>query len=784
MLPMRPSSIAPVSGSGETIHLERWWPRLPILAVALASMAIIDVKTLIAGDAGMAILALIVGVCLLGLSSFQVKEERARARSETDVLREANSRQAQVEQSLRASEKHYRSLIETSPDAIAVTDLEGRICQVNRRAAELFLYSTDEILGKHIAEMAAEEEGDRVAAVLRERANLEVESGYNSVYQARRSDGSLFPAEVSSATVTDDHGRAVAITFVAHDISERMQREEALREREQRYHDLFQNAGDIVFTIDLQGNFTSINRMAERLTGYSEEVALALNMADVIVPESLDQARRMIADKLAGGESTTYELSITKRDGGRLPIEVNTQLLYRDGRPIGVQGIGRDVSERRRFEAALEHQALHDALTDLPNRTLLNDRLRQAVLSARRTDRRVGLLLMDLDGFKEINDTFGHHYGDLLLSQTSTRLRQVLREPDTVARLGGDEFAVVLPEAELLGAVRVANKIQASLAHPFPIDGHRLTVEASIGIALFPEHGDDSESLLRRADVSMYVAKRSHRGIVVYESEHDQHQPERLDLIEDLRQAIHNGQLSLNFQPRLRLSDGDVNRVEALARWHHPVRGMIAPDEFIPLAEQTGLIKPLTLWVLNEALRWCRAWRAAGSDVMVAINLSAQCLLDRDLTSTIATNLAHHKLDPSVLAVEVTESAVMADVHQAMAILQPLHEMGVRVSIDDFGTGYSSLAYLKQIPAAEVKIDRSFVSDMANGNNDEVIVRAVIDLGHNLGLAVIAEGVERRDTWDTLAAMGCDGIQGYYLSQPLPAGELLLWLRQESRRSA
>jgi diguanylate cyclase (GGDEF)-like protein len=425
-----------------------------------------------------------------------------------------------------------------------------------------------------------------------------------------------------------------------------------------------------------------------------------------------------------------------------------------------------------------EHQALHDALTDLPNRTLFHDRVGQALASARREHIPVAVMIMDLDRFKEVNDTLGHASGDELLKQAGERLRAALRESDTVARLGGDEFGVLLPRVvDSAAAVSVAHKLRSALEEPFTIHGLALQMEASVGIALFPEHGDDVHSLLQRADVAMYVAKEHPAGCEVYAKERDEYSPDRLTMLTELRRGIDAGELVLHYQPKAELRSGEVGGVEALVRWSHPTRGLVPPDEFIPLAQKTGVIVPLTHFVLNEALRQCRTWQLEGLNLCVGVNLSARNLLDVNLPDTVGGLLAKWEVTPSLLELEITESTILADPIRAMHVLSRLSDMGVRLAIDDFGTGYSSLAYLKRLPVDELKIDKSFVQGMERDENDAVIVRSTIDLGRNLGLLVVAEGVETEEAWRRLVSLGCDVAQGYYLSRPVPAAELAAWLR-------
>jgi diguanylate cyclase (GGDEF)-like protein len=432
-----------------------------------------------------------------------------------------------------------------------------------------------------------------------------------------------------------------------------------------------------------------------------------------------------------------------------------------------------------------EHQALHDALTNLPNRTLFHDRVGQALAIARREHIPVAVMIMDLDRFKEVNDTLGHASGDELLMQAGVRLRAALRESDTVARLGGDEFGVLLPRVvDSAAATSVARKLRKALEEPFTIHGLALQIEASVGIALYPDHGDDVHSLLQRADVAMYVAKEQPGGCEIYAKDRDDYSPDRLTMLTELRRAIDQGELVLHYQPKAELRSGEVKGVEALVRWSHPVRGLIPPDDFIPLAQKTGVIVPLTFFVLNEAIRQCRTWQLEGVDLSVGVNLSARNLLDVHLPDTVGELLGRWEVPPSLLELEITESTILADPIRAMHVLSRLSGMGVRLAIDDFGTGYSSLAYLKRLPVDELKIDKSFVQGMEENENDAVIVRSTIDLGRNLGLRVVAEGVETAEAWSRLVALGCDVAQGYYLSRPVPAAELAAWLRASREERA
>jgi diguanylate cyclase (GGDEF)-like protein len=417
----------------------------------------------------------------------------------------------------------------------------------------------------------------------------------------------------------------------------------------------------------------------------------------------------------------------------------------------------------------LRRQALHDALTGLPNRTLLHSRADRVL----RGDEPAAMLLIDLDRFKEVNDTLGHDYGDALLVDVSERLQATLRRGDTLARLGGDEFAVLVCGApDRAAVVELAARLQDALRRPFALRDVAVELEASIGVAFYPEHGETAGALLQRADVAMYDAKRGRRGVATYAPERDPYSADRLGLLAELRRAIECDELVLHYQPKVSLSTGELTGVEALVRWQHPSRGLLSPDEFVTLAERTGAVADLTRWVVDRALKQHRAWREQGIDLPVAVNLAAANIVDITLPGAVARLLKRHDVAGDRLECEISEHTVMADPVRASDVLAALRKLGVRLSLDDFGTGHSSLSYLKRLPLDEVKIDRSFVAGMAEDENDAVIVRSTIDLARNLGLQVVAEGVETAEIMQALAELRCDTAQGYHISRPLPPGEL------------
>ncbi len=515
---------------------------------------------------------------------------------------------------------------------------------------------------------------------------------------------------------------------------------------------VLEGVGDGIVTVDDRGTIESLNRAAVDLFGYSEQEAIGLPFSSLVADS---KGRR--------------------QNGSRFPVELDISQVALGVRTIQV-GCVRDISEREAQTRALEYQALHDPLTDLPNRLLFADRVNHAMRIVTRRKESLALLVIDLDEFKQVNDTIGHHQGDALLKLAATRLIGRLREGDTVARLGGDEFGIMpLGNTDLAGAATVAWKIQQALEAPFVIDGHTIDVRASIGIALAPQHGDNLDDLLRRADLAMYEAKRSGAGYALFAAAQEESLGRRLALLHDLRQCVANDELVLHYQPKVELTTLKTSGVEALIRWNHPTRGFLMPADFIPDIENSELMLPITKWVINEALRQLRIWRDQGYDLTMAVNLGALSLVHGPgLLEDVDEITRRWGIPPGKLTLELTESALLDTTIPDLN--ERLKEMGQHLSIDDFGTGYSSMAYLQRLPVNEIKADRSFVMTMASEADDAVIVRAIIDLAHNLSRSVVAEGVEDEATMEMLLAYGCDTAQGYYFTRPLPADQLAVWL--------
>ena len=486
---------------------------------------------------------------------------------------------------------------------------------------------------------------------------------------------------------------------------------------------------------------------------------------------------------------------LARLEEDREPLYLEHRLLADDGEPKMVEfraqfdadpetggqrliGTVHDVTEHCRQRDALHQMANFDSLTGLPNRWLLGERLEQAIAIACDCNGRFLLALLDLDGFKEVNDSLGHQAGDELLRQIKPRLEALLREGDTLARLGGDEFAVVLsPLQGMAEGIDIVNAIAQSMSEPFDLNAMQVKIGVSIGISLFPDHAGDGSTLLRYSDVAMYYAKHNKLNHTIYSAEIDPHTPRRLELISDLGRAISEDQLILHYQPKIQARSGKLEGVEALVRWQHPAHGFISPDEFLPLCELSDIIRPLTLWVLRRALDDQRRWRSAGFDIGVSVNVSVRNMLDSQFPDEVISILDERGVDPGTLTLEITENALMEDPRRAQTNIDALHRVGVSIAIDDFGTGYSSLAYLKHLPVQELKIDRGFVLDMLNDENDAVIVRSTVDLAHSLGIKVTAEGVENAAVTQRLQQMGCDHMQGFHFARPMVYAALESWFR-------
>ena len=562
------------------------------------------------------------------------------------------------------------------------------------------------------------------------------------------------------------------------------QSQEKLRRSEAKYRDLFEHNADGLLVADMETRkFRHANPMICKMLGYSGEELLELGVEDLHpaadLPHILATFEKMARQEVVCSE----DIPCRRKDGSVFLADINAALLDFDGVPCFI-GMFRDVTERKHYERRLEHLSTHDDLTGLANRVLLHDRLAQSLHYAHRSGRLVAVLLVDLDRFKVINDSLGHDFGDQLLCAVAQRLLENVREADTVARMGGDEFVVLLAEvadAEDVGLL--ARKILDNLSRPYHVGHREIIITASLGISLYPKDSDSGAMLIRNADIAMYRSKRNDRSnFCFYAAEMNKHIRETLELEGELRHALERKEFCLHYQPKVDLLSGRIIGSEALIRWRHPRRGMVFPADFIPLAEETGLIVSLGAWVMREACQQARAWQEMGLPALsVAVNLSARQFRRGDLPQVVREVLQETGLDPCLLELELTESMVMGDPAGAEETMRALKNMGVRLSLDDFGTGYSSLNYLRSFPVDSLKIDRSFINDVATDPSGASVVASIIDIAHNLGLTAVAEGVETLEQLKFLSGCDCNMFQGYLFSEPLPAGEFADLLRAGRR---
>jgi diguanylate cyclase (GGDEF)-like protein/PAS domain S-box-containing protein len=672
----------------------------------------------------------------------------------------------QAAQALRESEERFRQVWETSADGLRVMDGDGITHMVNNAYCQMVHKSADDLIGLPYTEVY-QDASSYVGVIekqIRDRDVPRVVEANVNLWNGRE-----FAFEAANTLIETD-GQTPRLLSSFRDITERRHTESAL----QRYRLFVERSRDIMLFLREDGSVLEANEAALVAYGYSRDEFAALTIFDL---SDGAKGNQWSADLLhATQRGTTLTSRHRRKSGTTFPVEISIQSAEMgDDRLLLI--IIRDMTERVAFERQLRHQAFHDPLTKLPNRALFMDRLEQALL---RRSGRAAVLFLDLDRFKTINDSLGHSAGDQLLVAVAGRLKSCIRAGDTAARFGGDEFTVLLDGTDGAGeASRTAKRILRRLQAPFEVDRQEVFVSASIGVAEGRGDGTVAEDLLREADLAMYQAKTSGRARhAVFVRESQENIRGRLQLETDLRRAIERGEFQVYYQPIVLMDTRRTIAIEALTRWQHPRFGLMPPDEFVPMQEQIGLIEPFTQWVLQEAQKQCLALQKEGMRVSVSANLSVYNLHESDFAARVGEMLAESGLTPSSLKLEITESAIMTNPERALNILGQLNEMGVRLSIDDFGTGYSSLTYLKQLPVHEIKIDKSFVIGMdASDEDDAAIVRATIDLAHNLRKKVVAEGVESAEVWNLLKVLGCDAAQGFHMSPPLPALDLVHWLR-------
>ena len=673
--------------------------------------------------------------------------------------------------------RRMAAMVATSTDGIIAVDLNGLLVNWNLGAERMYGYSAQEIIGQHVGTIVPDGKSSELTALLDRVRHGDAIEQIETVRKGK--DGSLVEVSISFSPLTDVNGTVIASAAIHRDISTARRAAEALRASEERYRRIVETAYEGIWVIDARNTTTFVNPRMTEMLGWTVEEMVGRPLFDFLDADARATFEANEGDRL-NGVSAQREIRFRRKDGTDcwtlLSIRPNVD---EAGHYEGSLAMAMDITERRRVQKALEYQALHDALTGLPNRLLLAERFEQALVSARAARQQVAVLIVDLDHFKEVNEAFGMQAGDRLLEQVGPRLRSEIRAEDMVARLSGDEFAVLLTDTDAKAATVKAQCLLEALEPPFEVEGQHLDVAISIGIAIFPDDADDANTLLRRADIALFVAKQPRGTFVRFAPEHERQGASRLTLMAELREALqHEDQLFLDFQPLVRLRDRSLAGVEALVRWRHPQRGLVPPMEFVPFAEKTRLIKPLTRWVLISALRQSVSWERDGHLIPVSVNISMRDLVDPEFPETIATLLKAAQAPPSSLLLEITESLIMTEPERAINTLTQLRMLGVRLAVDDFGTGYSSLAYLHRLPVHEIKIDRSFVAAMGGQVSRSNIVRASIELGHSLQLESVAEGVEDARTWDLLRLLGCDLAQGYFISRPMLADQVLPWLLQ------
>jgi diguanylate cyclase (GGDEF)-like protein/PAS domain S-box-containing protein len=552
-------------------------------------------------------------------------------------------------------------------------------------------------------------------------------------------------------------------------VVERRWAAEVLSESEERHRTLVETVRDIIYTVSPDGTLLSLNPAFETLTGWPRSEWLGKPFAPLLHHDDLPTATDLFVGALAGGQRPIAELRVLTKNGGIIVCECYTSPLRQGGVVVGVTGVARDVTERKQAEDTIRHLAYHDGLTDLPNRTLFNDRLTTTLAQAERGGRTVGVMFIDLDNFKVVNDSVGHSRGDELLCAIASDVGKLMRQGDTLARVGGDEFTVLIPGAKRgEDVIKFAQRVLRCIARPRVLSGREFRVTGSIGVALYPTDGEDADGLMRSADIAMYRAKALGRNSCqLFNETMNAEVLDRMALEEELHRALDRGEFVLHYQPIAEVESGRITSAEALIRWEHPERGLIPPLEFIPFAEETGLILPIGEWVLRTACAQGRRWQDAGLSIdRVAVNISVLQFIQPDFVETVRRVLTETGLEPGRLELEVTESIAMEDAQWSQQVLGALNAMGIRITIDDFGTGHSSLAYLKAFPIKTIKIDRTFVNDVTTDADAAAIAITIIGLARTLGLSVIAEGVETEEQLAFLREHRCDEFQGFFFARP------------------
>lgn len=674
-----------------------------------------------------------------------------------------------IEEQLRVSELQYRMLFSSNPIPMWVFDKNTlRFLEVNKAAISHYGFSEEEFRGLTVADIRPPED---IPAFLQDIKQLHRGLRRPETWRHVRKDGAIIDVEI---VAHDLHFHGIeAVLVAAHDITKQKQAELALRQAEEKYRMIFEGAVIGIFQATTYGKPLNINRALAHIHGFDSPEQLMREVSDyrelLVVPGEMGDLVHELKQK---GVVQNVELEVYRRDRSKKWLMANLRAVRdSEGQITIIEGTAEDITDRKQAAEQVQYLAYYDALTGLVNRALLYDRLAKAIANARRHDEQIAVLYLDLDGFKVINDSLGHSFGDLLLQQVAARLKKWAREQDTVARIGGDEFIVMLTVKELQGAAIVAERLMDVLIDDFDVGTTQLHVSCSVGISIFPEHGEDGETLIKHADAAMYSAKEAGRNSYrFFSNDLNVKVMERLRLEHGLRAALDCNQFFLVYQPEVETETGKIVAFEALLRWQHPELGMIAPDKFIPVAETCGLIVPIGEWVLRNACATARQWRDRGLPAMpIAINVSAAQFRHQGFTRLVSTVLQDTRTPPEQLELELTESLLFSSADEILAILRSLIDTGVALTIDDFGTGYSSLAYLRHFPVSKIKIDRSFIRKLPVSKDDASLTRAIINMAKELGLKVVAEGVETEAQMSFLRTHACDAAQGYLFSKPLTA---------------
>ncbi len=674
-----------------------------------------------------------------------------------------------IEQKLR----NLGRALEQGPASVMITNTRGIIEYVNPKFCEVSGYSREEAIGQGAGMLRS---GEMPEEIYRDLWNtLEQGKEWHGHLLNRRKDGTLFWESASISAVRDENGQCQSYIAVKEDITQQKEVEEQLRMIEA----VFSTSNEAIMVADRDGLIKTINPAFSRITGYSLEEVQGRN------PSILSSGRHEVDfyqsmwHEIMRQGCWSGEIWNRRKNGTIYPEWLSVSVVYdSEGEPSEYVAVFSDITKRKNDEAQIVRQAYYDELTELPNRTLLSDRLHLAIATADRDEQIIALLFVDLDRFKYVNDSMGHEYGDDLLKQVAERLNGCVRDTDTVARFGGDEFVILLHNIKSESdAAYVAQKLIDALSTPFVLAEREIIIGASIGIAMHPGDADTAETLIRNADLAMYKAKQSGRNQAhFFTAAMQEHANQRMTLEQDLRHALERNQLEVYYQPIASGQSGQVVGLEALLRWHHPERGLIPPDQFIPMAEETGLIGSIGEWVLETACRQIQTLAASGHELYLSVNISER---QRDLglnAAAVSRVLAEHQMSPARLILEITESLLIQDSEETVAWLQGFKDLGISLAIDDFGTGYSSLSYLKRFPVDTLKIDREFIRDLNNDRYADSLVSAIISMAASLELRLIAEGVETEKQRLSLISQGCRFMQGYLFCPPLPAEELAQWL--------